>query len=70
MGLRCEKCSGSVDANASHSAGFVTAINASGAGCSEEAGSIAWLTAHIPYKIDGMFGISLEGQNLLDHTQT
>lgn len=70
LGLMYEKNNWSIGANADHTDGFVTAINVLGAGYNEEADSITWLTAHVSYKINDMFSISLEGQNLLDDEQT
>jgi len=70
LGLMYEKGKWSLGANADHTDGFVTAINVLGAGYNEQADAITWLTAHVSYKFNDMFSVSLEGQNLLDDEQT
>lgn len=65
-----EKGNWSLGANADHTDGFVTAINVLGVGYNEEADPITWLTAHVSYKFNDRFTVSLEGQNLLDDAQT
>jgi len=70
LGLMYEKDKWSIGANADHTDGFVTATNVLGAGYNEQADEITWLTAHIAYKFNDMFTLSLEGQNLLDEAQT
>jgi outer membrane receptor protein involved in Fe transport len=65
-----EKGPWSLGATADHTDGFVTAINVLGAGFNEEADPITWVTAHASYRINEMFTVSLEGQNLLDDEQT
>ncbi|MBN6151520.1 TonB-dependent receptor [Xanthomonas sp. AmX2] len=70
LGLMYEKGKWSLGANADHTDGFVTAINVIGTGYNEQADAITWLTAHVSYKVNDMFSISLEGQNLLDDEQT
>lgn len=65
-----EKGPWSLGTTADHTDGFVTAINVLGAGYNEEADPITWVTAHASYKINDMFTVSLEGQNLLDDEQT
>ncbi len=70
LGLMYEKGKWSLGANADHTDGFVTAINVLGAGYNEEADPITWLTAHVSYKFNDRFSISVEGQNLLDDEQT
>ncbi|MHC9084170.1 TonB-dependent receptor [Luteimonas sp. RIT-PG2_3] len=70
LGLMYEKGPWSIGANADHTEGFVTAINVIGTGYNEQADAITWLTAHVSYKFNDMFSISLEGQNLLDDEQT
>jgi len=65
-----EKGPWSLGATADHTDGFVTAINVLGAGYNEQADPITWVTAHSSYRINDMFTVSLEGQNLLDDEQT
>ncbi len=60
----------SIGTTADHTDGFVTAINVLGVGFNEEADPLTWLTAHASYRINDMFTVSLEGQNLLDDEQT
>lgn len=70
LGLMYEKGAWSLGANADHTDGFVTAINVLGEGYNEQADAITWLTAHVSYKFNDRFTVSLEGQNLLDEEQT
>jgi len=70
LGVMYEKGKWSLGANADRTDGFVTAINVLGTGYNEQADAITWLTAHVSYKINDMFSVSLEGQNLLDKAQT
>ena len=65
-----EKGPWSIGTTADHTDGFVTAINVLGVGFNEEADPLTWLTAHASYRINDMFTVSLEGQNLLDDEQT
>jgi iron complex outermembrane recepter protein len=60
----------SLGATADHTDGFVTAINVLGVGFNEQADAFTWVTAHASYRINDMFTVSLEGQNLLDDEQT
>ena len=70
LGLMYEKGKWSIGANADHTEGFVTAINVLGEGYNEEADPITWLTAHVSYRFNDAWSLSLEGQNLLDEEQT
>lgn len=70
LGVMYEKGAWSIGATADRTDGFVTAINVLGEGYNEQADAITWLTAHVSYKVNDSFSISLEGQNLLDKAQT
>ncbi len=70
LGLMYEKDKWSMGATADRTDGFVTAINVLGEGYNEQADAITWLTAHISYRFNDRFSVSLEGQNLLDEEQT
>ncbi|UOV06858.1 TonB-dependent receptor [Pseudoxanthomonas mexicana] len=70
LGVMYEKGPWSLGATADRTDGFVTAINVLGEGYNEQADAITWLTAHVSYKFNDRFSVSLEGQNLLDEAQT
>ena len=70
LGLMYEKGPWSIGATADRTDGFVTAINVLGEGYNEQADAITWLTAHVSYKFNDRFSLSLEGRNLLDEAQT
>lgn len=70
LGVMYEKGPWSLGATADRTDGFVTAINVLGEGYNEQADAITWLTAHVSYKFNDRFSVSLEGQNLLDESQT
>lgn len=70
LGVMYEKGPWSLGATADRTDGFVTAINVLGEGYNEQADAITWLTAHVSYRFNDHFSISLEGQNLLDEAQT
>ena len=70
LGVMYEKGPWSLGATADRTDGFVTAINVLGEGYNEQADAITWLTAHVSYRFNDRFSVSLEGQNLLDDEQT
>lgn len=70
LGVMYEKGPWSLGATADRTDGFVTAINVLGEGYNEQADAITWLTAHVSYRFNDRFSVSLEGQNLLDEAQT
>ena len=70
LGLMYEKGPWSLGATADRTDGFVTAINVLGEGYNEQADAITWLTAHVSYRFNDRFSLSLEGRNLLDEAQT
>ena len=70
LGVMYEKDKWSMGATADRTDGFVTAINVLGNGYNEQSDAFTWLTAHLSYRFNDRFSLSLEGRNLLDKAQT
>lgn len=60
----------SVSFSGDYTEGFVTANSVLGPGYNEQADPILWITAQASYKIDENLELTVEGQNLMDETQT